>query len=112
MLPFKLVYHEGYDLNIGPHVFPTGKYRQVHAVLLRDKLAEPADFLTPEPASDEDVLRVHSKEYVYKLMAGRLSPSELMRLEIPYSPRTVEAFWLAAGGTILAGQREIGRAHV
>ena len=107
MFPFKLVYHEGYDLNIGPHVFPTGKYRRVHAVLLRDKLAEPADFLTPEPASDKDVLRVHSKEYVYKLKTGRLSPSELMRLEIPYSPRTVEAFWLAAGGTILAGQRAL-----
>jgi acetoin utilization deacetylase AcuC-like enzyme len=27
-----------------------------------------------------------------------------MRLEVPYSPELVEAVWLAAGGTILAGQ--------
>jgi len=25
MLPFKLVYHERYDLNLGPHVFPSEK---------------------------------------------------------------------------------------
>ena len=29
MLPFKLVYHERYDLNLGEHVFPSQKYRLV-----------------------------------------------------------------------------------
>jgi len=107
MLPFKLVYDDRYDLNLGAHVFPSVKYRMVQQTLLREKLAEPADFLAPERAADEDILRVHTQEYVRRLKTGNLSLSELMRLEIPYSPETVEAFWLATGGTILAGRRAL-----
>ncbi len=107
MLSYKLVYHEQYDLHLGPHVFPSQKYRLVREALLRENLAEPEDFLRPEPASDEDVLRVHSAEWVRKLKTGHLSAIEAMRLEIPHSPQTVEAFWLAAGGTILTGQQAL-----
>ncbi len=107
MLPFKLVYDDRYDLNLGAHVFPSVKYRMVQQTLLREKLAESADFLAPERAADEDVLRVHTQEYMRRLKTGNLSLSELMRLEIPYSPETVEAFWLATGGTILAGRRAL-----
>ncbi len=107
MLPFKLVYDHRYDLNLGPHVFPSQKYRLVYVALLHEKVAELPDFISPEPASDKDLLRVHTSEYVRKLQTGKLSLSELMRLEIPYSRPTVDAFWLAAGGSILAGRRAL-----
>lgn len=107
MLPFKLIYRGEYDLHLGAHVFPSQKYRLVYEALLREKLAEPSDFLSPEPASDEDILRVHSREYVHKLKTGTLSYTELMRLEVPYSKELIEACWLAAGGTILAGRRAL-----
>jgi acetoin utilization deacetylase AcuC-like enzyme len=104
MLPFKLVYDDRYDLNLGPHVFPSQKYRMVHDQLLADGLAETADFIQPQPATDEDVLRVHSREYIQKLKSGTLSHTEIMRLEIPYSKKLMDACWLAAGGSILAGR--------
>ncbi len=104
MLPFKLVYHPRYDLNLGAHVFPSQKFRMIYETLLREKIAAPEDFLEPLAASDDDVLRVHTAEYVEKLKGGTLSPSELMRLEIPWSPEMVQACWLAAGGSILAGR--------
>jgi acetoin utilization deacetylase AcuC-like enzyme len=104
VLPFRLIYHDGYDLNLGAHVFPSQKYRLIHDKLLHNGVAEPDDFLKPEPARDEDVLRVHSQEYVYKLKNGTLSRTEALRLEIPYSKKLVEACWLAAGGSILAGR--------
>jgi acetoin utilization deacetylase AcuC-like enzyme len=104
MLPFKLVYHEGYDLNLGAHVFPSQKYRLVCEKLLADGFASPDDFLRPEPAGDADILRVHTAEWVKKLQTGTLSLSDVMKLEVPYSPELVKAFWLAAGGTILAAQ--------
>jgi len=107
VLPFKLIYDDRYDLRLGPHVFPSQKYRLVHQQLLKDGLAQPEDFLSPEPASDEDILRVHSREYVYKLKSGTLSHTEIMRLEIPYSKELMEACWLAAGGSILAGRRAL-----
>ena len=104
MLPFKLVYHKGYDLNLGEHVFPSQKFHLIAQTLVREAIAAESDFLRPGPAADEDILRVHTAEWVHKLKTGTLSASEIMKLEIPYSREAVEACWLAAGGSILAGQ--------
>jgi acetoin utilization deacetylase AcuC-like enzyme len=104
MLPFKLVYSEGYYLPIGEHVFPAEKYRLIQQQLLRAGVATPADFLTPEPARDANILLVHTPSWVMKLTTGTLSPREELLMEVPYSPELVRAFWLAAGGSILAAQ--------
>ena len=40
MLPFKVIYHPRYDLNLGPHVFPSQKFRLIYELLLRDNLAD------------------------------------------------------------------------
>src|ERR1700687_3087761 len=102
MLPFKLVYHERYDLNLGPHVFPSQKFRLIAETLIAEKIATREDFVQPEPATDEDILRVHTPEWVRKLKTGTLTASEVMLLEIPYSRELVDAVWLAAGGAILS----------
>jgi acetoin utilization deacetylase AcuC-like enzyme len=104
LLPYRLVYHELYDLHLGAHVFPSKKYRWLRDRLVRTRFAAAEDFVAPEPASDEDILRVHDREWVAKLRTGTLSYQEILRLEIPYSRQMVEAFWLAAGGTILASR--------
>ena len=107
MLPFKLIYHEDYDLNLGAHVFPSQKYRMIHDRLLGDGTAAPEDFLAPDPATDDDVRRVHLPDYVHKLKTGTLSPEEETRLEVPYSKELIRACWLAASGSILAGRRAL-----
>jgi acetoin utilization deacetylase AcuC-like enzyme len=104
MLPFKLVYHPRYDLNLGAHVFPSQKFRLLYELLLREKIAIPGDIVQPERAAEEDLLRVHTPQWVGKLKNGTLTASDVMKLEVPYSPELAEAVWLAAGGTILAGQ--------
>lgn len=109
MFPFPLIYHDAFDLHLGAHVFPSQKYRLVRDTLLKEGIADPADFLTPEPASDEDILRVHTPEYVHKLKTGTLTPLDIMKLEAPYSPELVRACWLAAGGSILAGRLALER---
>jgi acetoin utilization deacetylase AcuC-like enzyme len=107
MLPFKLIYSDAYYLPIGAHVFPAEKYRRIRDRLITTGAAEAGDFLEPQPASDEDILLVHTSEYVQKLKTGTLTPREEMELEIPYSRDLVEAFWLAAGGSILAAQHAL-----
>jgi len=107
MLPFKLIYSDGYYLPIGQHVFPAEKYRRVHRQLIETGVADPSDFLTPQPASDQDILLVHTPQYVNKLKTGTLSAREEMQLEVPYSPELVNAFWLAAGGSILAAEHAL-----
>jgi acetoin utilization deacetylase AcuC-like enzyme len=59
------------------------------------------------PASDEDILRVHSQDYLYKLKTGSLTRAEVMRMEVPYSTELIEACWLAAGGSILSARRAL-----
>ncbi len=107
MLPFKLVYSDAYYLPIGSHVFPAEKYRRVRDRLVSTGVAEPADFLEPEPATDQDILLVHKPEYVQKLKTGTLTAREEMEMEIPYSRDLAEAFWLAAGGSILAARQSL-----
>ena len=107
MLPFKLIWSNLYDLNLGDHVFPSSKYRLIRAKLLESQLASAADFLEPEPAEDTDVLLVHTADWVRKLKTGTLSPWEIARMEVPYSPELVQAVWLATGGSILAGRRAL-----
>jgi acetoin utilization deacetylase AcuC-like enzyme len=107
VLPFKLIYDDGYDLNLGTHVFPSQKYRMVRDKLLKDGIADAGDFLAPAPATDADILRVHSQDYVRKLKTGSLSYAEVLQLEVPYSEELIYACWLAAGGSILAGQRAL-----
>jgi acetoin utilization deacetylase AcuC-like enzyme len=104
MLPFKLIYHDQYYLPIGAHVFPAEKYRRIHQRLIDSAQAEESDFLRPQPASDDDILLVHTPAYVHKLKTGSLSGREELQLEVPYSAELVAAFWLAAGGSILAAQ--------
>src|SRR6266581_3974104 len=107
MLPFKLIYSDEYYLPIGQHVFPAEKYRRVYRHLVETGVADPSDFVTPQPASDQDILLVHTPAYVNKLKTGTLSAREELELEIPYSAELVEAFWLAAGGSILAAEHAL-----
>jgi acetoin utilization deacetylase AcuC-like enzyme len=107
MLPFKLIYSPDYYLPIGEHVFPAEKYRRIHDRLVKTGVAVAEDFLTPQPATDQDVLLVHRPDYVEKLKTGTLSAREEMEMEIPYSPELVRAFWLAAGGSILAAEHAL-----
>ena len=105
MLP--LIYHDGYDLHFGDHVFPSIKYKLIRQRMLNEGFATEADFLQPEPASDEDLQLVHDRGWVSRLKHGTLSYHEILQLEIPYSRPMVDAFWLAAGGTVLAAREAL-----
>src|ERR1051326_2247951 len=105
MLPFKLVYSDAYTLPIGQHVFPAEKYRLVAACLTDKGIAAADDFLLPAPAEDREVLLAHGDYYVHKLRTGTLSAQEELQMEVPFSDELVDAFWLNAGGSILAARR-------
>jgi acetoin utilization deacetylase AcuC-like enzyme len=79
----------------------------IHDRLLSTHEADGDDFIEPQPASNDDIRLVHGADYVDRLLHGELSPSEEMQMELPYSPELVKAFWLAAGGSILAADRAL-----
>jgi len=96
----RIVYSDRYDVDIGAHVFPTRKYKLIHERLIAGRLLRDEDFECPCPASDEDVLLVHSQEYLKKLKTGTLSFEEIFKLELPYSPELVKASSICVDGTV------------
>ncbi len=97
-----VIYSEKYLADLENHIFKTEKYRLLKEKILREKLHKFVDFIEPEPASDEELLLVHKKEWIEKIKNGTLSLQELYRLEIPYSDELVRMAILSVGGTILA----------
>jgi len=102
--PFRFVYSDEYWMvDLGRHVFPVRKYRLIYERLLVQGVSREA-FLTPTPAADEDVLRVHAAKYIRKLQTGDLSRSEIESLELPFMPEMTRFAWLHMGGTILTAE--------
>jgi acetoin utilization deacetylase AcuC-like enzyme len=97
-----VVYSSRYQIDIGPHVFPTRKYALIHARLLESGVIQPSDCIEPTTASWDDLALVHTGEYLSKMRDGTLTPEEEALLELPWSAEMVEGFRLMTGGTIQA----------
>src|SRR5438876_4121800 len=98
----RIVYSPRYAVDIGPHVFPTLKYRMVHARLLETGVVHPADVIEPSPASWDELALVHTTEYLTNLRDGTLSTEQISQLELPWSVEMVDGFRVMVGGTIQA----------
>ena len=101
----RVVYSPRYHIDLGPHVFPTEKYRLVHAGLLAANGGpRPAfEVVEPQPATWDELALVHTSEYLANIRVGTLSVDEMAQLELPWSVEMVEGFRLMVGGTIDAG---------
>lgn len=98
------MYSDAYWMvELGNHVFPAKKYRLIYESLLHSG-ARSQNFKSPEPASDEDLLLVHSSKYLKKLKTGRLSSAEILTMELPYSAELLDFAQLMVGGTVMAAQ--------
>lgn len=97
----KVVYAPEYEINIGPHVWPTTKYRLIHA-----RLAEREAFVfsAPETATWHQVGLVHFPEWVSRLRDCTMSREELAQLEIPWNAEIASRFLRMTGGTITAAR--------
>ena len=95
-------------MEIGDHVFPTSKYRILRKRLdSEDFVKDKFEINSPVKAKDKEVLTVHTKEYIDKLKTGTLSPGEIFKMELPYSPELAEAAFMTCGGTITAARKAL-----
>ena len=104
-----VVHSDGYFADIGVHVFPMRKFRLIREEIVRRGLLADSDVLAPKPATPEQILRVHDRAYVDKLIHGALSVLEEALLELPYSKQLADASFLCAGGSILAAGEALTR---
>ncbi|HZH35194.1 MAG TPA: histone deacetylase, partial [Pyrinomonadaceae bacterium] len=102
---FRVFYSPYYYADIGEnHVFPIRKFELVRDVLLREGTITPEEIVEPEPASREDLLLVHTEDYVGRLQNGTLTTKEIRRLGLPWSKSLVRRSFLATSGTINAAK--------
>ena len=104
-----VVWHESYEVDIGPHVFPTAKYRLVRDRLIAEGTIREADIVRPDPARDEDVALIHTAAYLQQIQTETLSAEQQLILEVPFSPALREAAWRCAGGSALTGRLALER---
>jgi acetoin utilization deacetylase AcuC-like enzyme len=109
MIRAPIVWHPAYEVDIGPHVFPTRKYRLVRERLLAEGTISTTDLVEARAASDEQVGLVHTPGYLRKIATASLSEEEQIQLEVPFSPALRDAAWICAGGSILAARLALER---
>ncbi len=97
----RLIYSSRYEVDIGPHVFPTYKYRLIKEKLIKEKIAKEEDFYEPEPVSFAELEIVHTKEYLEDLKNMRWT-RRTMFSELPMNREVIDFYLLGAKGTLLA----------
>ena len=101
----QVFYTPRYYADIGDgHVFPIRKFELVRDRLLTEGTLDPTELVEPAPAALEDVLLVHTEDYVSRLCTGTLTPKEIRRLGLPWSESLVRRSFYATGGTLAATQ--------
>lgn len=98
-----VVTHPNYEMDIGAHVFPTEKYRMAREMLREAGYLPDEAVHVPEPATREQILRVHTKGYMSDFEGLKWTPRTMFS-ELPISQEIVDGFKLMAGGSILAAR--------
>ena len=101
-----LAYSDRIYADIGDHVFPIEKYELVHQRLMDEGILAADHFIEPQIATAEDLLLVHTKEYVHDLMS-MLKTERTTRSELPLTEDIRNSYLLGTGGTILACQKAL-----
>lgn len=78
------------------------KYRLLRESLQTSPMADALSFHEAPAASDDQLLAVHTPEYLEKLSSGRLSRLEQRRIGFPWSPEMVLRSRRSTGGTVAA----------
>jgi len=90
------------------HRFPASKYAALRRRLEEHAAAgAPFQFIEPHAATDEELLRVHERAYVGRVLAGTLSPEEVRRIGFPWSRALVERSLRSTGAAVDAAAAAI-----
>ena len=104
-----VVWHEAYEVDLGPHVFPTAKYRLVCERLLGEGTISERDIVRPEPAPHDWLALVHTDAYLSKIDGNSFSTMERMLLEVPYTAAVRDASYLSVGGAVACARLAMTR---
>ena len=100
-----LYYADHFVLPLPPgHRFPMEKYARLRDTLASSGAFSPQAFRVPDGATDAQILRAHDRDYLARVVSGRLSPAEVRAIGFPWSLAMVERSRRSAGATIAAAR--------
>ncbi|MGH6631647.1 MAG: histone deacetylase family protein, partial [Burkholderiales bacterium] len=104
----KVCYSDRYMVPLpAAHPFPMPKYRMARDQLLAEGTITHWRLVEPSPASDEDILLVHTPDYWFRCASGQLTPPEVRRIGFPWSAGLVRRSRAAVQGTIIAARNAL-----
>ena len=86
------------------HRFPMSKYQLLREGVLAEGLVPPERLHDPQRVSVEDLLLVHTREYVDHITNGTLPYAEQRRIGLPWSESFVERAYRVVQGTCEAAE--------
>jgi acetoin utilization deacetylase AcuC-like enzyme len=90
------------------HRFPIAKYARLRQRLESHAAAGASiEFVEPHAATDDELLRVHERAYVGRVLSGTLSRDEVRRIGFPWSPELVERSLRSTGAAVDAAAAAI-----
>jgi acetoin utilization deacetylase AcuC-like enzyme len=99
----KIFHSDAWPLDLPPrHTFPIEKYRLLRERITAAGLVAAGDLQAAPAVGDEDILRVHTPDYLARLRQGRLSRQAMRRIGFPWSSRLVARARRSAGATLAA----------
>lgn len=91
------------------HRFPIAKYTRLRERVIAERIVPVECLHDPARVSLDDLLLVHTADYVDRFTRGALSTDEERRLGFPWSEALVERAYRAAGGTTEAARAALER---
>ena len=83
------------------HRFPVAKYAALRRRLSGHAAAGARlEFVEPHAATDDELLRVHERAYVGRVLSGTLSAAEIRRIGFPWSEALVERSLRSTGAAV------------
>ena len=112
-----VVYSTNYEINMGGleklHPFDIHKYAKIYLQLQTDGYLRPDDMFAPEPLSEEQILLVHTDDFLSSLKDPQ-RVAKYLEMEIVAKVPTkivdtgfLSSFRWASGGTIMAGRETL-----
>ena len=99
----KVFYTDEFVLPLPPgHTFPASKYGRLRGRVVEAGLVADDDLRVPRRATVEELLRVHTEDYLTRVTEGRLTEDEVRAIGLPWSPELVERSKRSSGATVEA----------
>jgi len=109
-----IVYSSRYQIKMGGleklHSFDINKYEKIYLELVKQKLVRPEEVFVPEEVSQEDILRVHTPQFLTSLHDSKTVARYLEAPIVALLPSQsldgviLTPFRYATGGTVLAAR--------